>query len=105
MKNFCLFACSDQFQFPEKGLEFVSVIHNLCQQLGVELTHFDYLLEEENGRELLNEGRFNSDGIDRLNRVLVEKPIFSIGLWSDSVKHPYYDLQSELINTGRTDGY
>lgn len=106
MKDFCLFACSDQFQLPEKGLEFVGVIQNLCRNLGIGLTHFDYALDQdENGGELSNEGSFDPDGIDRLKRALAEQPVFELALWSDYDKHPYYDLQSELIGTGRFGGY
>jgi hypothetical protein len=106
MKDFCLFACSNQFQLPEKGLEFVGMIQNLCRNLGIGLTHFDYALDQdENGGGLSNEGSFDPDGTDRLKRALAEQPVFELALWSDYDKHPYYDLQSELIGTGRFGGY
>ncbi len=102
MKDFCLFACSDQFQLPEKGLDYVGVIQNLCQQLGIVLTHFAYDLDRDvYGKRPTNEGRFDPDGVARLKQVITERSLYQLALWSDYDEHPYFDLRSELNDSNR----
>jgi hypothetical protein len=105
MDSLCIFACSDQFQLPEKGFEFVRVIQHLCHRLDITLTHFDFALNQDENGALSNEGNFDAHGLKHLKRALTEKPIYQLALWSDYSENPYYNLLFELIDKRRFDNY
>lgn len=106
MRDFCLFACSDQFDLPEKGAQFLEVTLNLCQQLGVEITHYFYTLDpKENLPNLSREGKLTLNGKNLLIKALTEKPIKELVLWSDYPEHEYYEFKTEIINTGPFNRY
>lgn len=109
MKNFCMFACSDEFQLQENALEFVGIIQDLSRQLGIVLTHFDYALaEDENVNNMTHESPFDTDSTDQLKLVLGEQSVWALALWAghdEPGKEPYFDLDSELVDTGLVNGY
>jgi hypothetical protein len=106
MKDLCLFACSDQFQLSFKALEYVELIQSLGRQFGVELTHLDYSVgEDENGNVISNDIYLDTDGAAKLKQISDSQSICELALSSDRVENPYFELQSEWIETGGSDSY
>jgi hypothetical protein len=106
MNDFCLFACSDEFQLSN-GLEFVRITQNLCQQLGFTLKYMDYAFAEDELDFSKTETVINSESMHQLDRILRERTVTELLLWSDneaSVKPPYVHLNSEFRDT-ETDNY
>lgn len=104
MNDFCLFACSDQFQLPAKGPEWINAMQGLCRQLGIRLTNYAYDLDWEVSDADGAEGRFDPGEIDPLKQILAEKPVYQLLLWSQNDETAPANFRCEMFDEARFQG-
>lgn len=98
MNDFCLFACSDEFQLS-RGLEFIRIVQDLCQQLGLVLNKMDYTFADDELDNAQNEAVINSENLNHLDLILRKEMIDELLLWSDRIpsgESEYINLDAEL---------
>jgi len=104
MNDFCLFACSDQFQLPAKGLEWINAVQGLCRQLEIRLTNYAYDLDWEVSDADGAEERFDPSEIDPLKQILAENPVYQLSLWSQNDEAATVNLRCEIFDEARFHG-
>jgi hypothetical protein len=84
MNDFCLFACSDGFQLSD-GLEFIRIIQDLCQQLGIVLNYMTHTFEDDELNIINTETLISTKNLHRLDKILSKRKIIQLLLWSNSI--------------------
>jgi len=108
--NFCLLAYSDRFHLQKKALEYLGILQEISSQLEVPLTHMDYALIEDydDGVGISNEANINPESINLLGKVLKDKQIFKLAVWSledEEDESSPDNIHAEVIEINPDTGY
>jgi hypothetical protein len=98
MKDFCIFACSDEFQLFN-SLEFIKITQNLCLKLGITLSHIEYFHWYDDPDKSNHEMVFNPENVRNLQWVFSKKRLTSLILRAENENADeliYLNLESKI---------